>query len=161
MLFEDWTVVCYDSSLHVLWTKQVAHKTFDLDHLVQYYHIHSAAIHIAPLQLRDDMSEGVVVVGASMRRRDGLVHPDGSQITTEEMMLRRLSEDTLSDAEAISRLEHFSIFALDGFTGHVIWKHDGMEVRVEQYSRSLPQHAYTLDLKVILSLAIKSLNLNV
>jgi hypothetical protein len=148
VLYEDWTVLCYDSSLHLMWSKEVAHKTFDLDRLNQYYHIHSAAIDIAPLQLRDDLSDGVVIVGASMKRREGLTHPDGTTMEPVDVYLHRNSDGTLLDPEAVSKLEHFSIFALDGFSGHVIWKHDGMEVRAEQYSRSLPQHAYTLDLKV-------------
>jgi hypothetical protein len=148
VLYEDWTVLCYDSSLHLMWSKEVAHKTFDLDRLNQYYHIHSAAIDIAPLQLRDDLSDGVVIVGASMKRREGLTHPDGTAMEPVDVYLHRNSDGTLLDPEAVAKLEHFSIFALDGFSGHVIWKHDGMEVRAEQYSRSLPQHAYTLDLKV-------------
>lgn len=49
------------------------------------------------------------------------------------------------EMEARAKLEHFSLFALNGHNGHVIWKHDGLEVKAEQYTKSLPQHAYKLE----------------
>jgi hypothetical protein len=145
VLFEDWSVICYDSSLHILWSKEVAHKTFDLEHWIKYFRLSHAAIYIAPLALTDESSEGVVIVGGAMSRRNTL---DGVSITSEDIQLRRLSDGTIADADALAKLAHFSLFALDSFSGHVLWKHDGMEVKAEQFSRSLPQHAYTLDLKV-------------
>ena len=148
VVYEDWTVLCYDSSLHLMWTKEVAHKTFDVDHLIKYYKIHTASLYIAPLQIRDDASPGTVIVGASMTRRSAMA---GVTQESELITLRRLSEGTHPDSEAVAKLGHFSIFALDSFSGHVLWKHDGTEIRSEQYSRSLPQHAYTLNLKDLMT----------
>jgi hypothetical protein len=31
---EDWTVICYDSQLNVLWEKAVAHKTHEMDSMI-------------------------------------------------------------------------------------------------------------------------------
>ena len=146
VVLEDWTVICYDSSLHMLWSKQVAHKSFDLDHLIQYFKISTVSVYITPLQLHSDSSTGTVIVGASMSRRNAMT------AATEEVQvtLRRLADGSHPEAEAASKLAHFSMFALDSFSGHILWKHDGTELRSEQYSRSLPQHAYTLDLKVLI-----------
>lgn len=148
VVFEDWTVICYDSSLRALWTKQVAHKTFDLDHLIKFFRINTAAIHIVPLQLKDEASAGTVIVGASMVRRDALA---GVSMESEQRILRSLAEGTHPEIEALAKLSHFSVFALDSNSGHVLWKHDGMELRAEQFSRSLPQHAYSLDVKDLMT----------
>eukprot|EP01034_Spumella_vulgaris_P039395 gene39395-48687_t len=48
----------------------------------------------------------------------------------------------MTDTAAEAVLEHFNVYALEGRTGHVLWKHDGVEVVSEQ-SQSLPQHAYS------------------
>ena len=45
-----------------------------------------------------------------------------------------------------SKLEHFSVYAMDAADGVILWRHDGVEVHAEQYVKSLPQHAYKLDL---------------
>lgn len=148
VVFEDWTVICYDSSLRVLWSKQVAHNTFDLDHLIKFYRVDTAAIDIVPLQLKDDAATGTVIVGASMVRRDALA---GVSRESDERILRSLAEGTHPEVEALAKLSHFSVFALDSRLGHVLWKHDGMEMRAEQFSRSLPQHAYTLDVKDLMT----------
>jgi hypothetical protein len=59
------------------------------------------------------------------------------------------SNDTLSpehpDINLRSTLEHFSVYALDATSGHVLWRHDGLDVRPEQFIKALPQHAYKLD----------------
>jgi len=50
-------------------------------------------------------------------------------------------------------LAHFSLYAIDAVDGHIIWRHDGAEVRAEQYVRSLPQHAYKLDVRDLMSMS--------
>jgi len=157
VVYEDWTVACYDSALHLLWTKEVGHHSFELDHLIKYFRINSAAVYIAPLKLSDGASSGTVIVGASMARRSALA---GVKTASEDMVMRSLQEGTHPQAEALAKLSHFSVFALDSDTGHVLWKHDGMEVRSEQYSRSLPQHAYTLDLKDLMAKTHHSAGIN-
>ncbi len=43
-------------------------------------------------------------------------------------------------------LEHFTVYALDGKTGGVLWQHDGSEgTGGERLAASLPLHAYTYD----------------
>ena len=157
VVYEDWTVSCYDSSLHILWTKEVGHNSFELNHLIKFFRINMASIYIAPLQLHGESSPGTVIVGASMARRSAL---DGVTTESEDIVMRSLREGTHPQAEALAKLSHFSVFALDSVTGHVLWKHDGMEVRSEQYSRSLPQHAYTLDLKDLMSKTHHSAGIN-
>ena len=148
VVYEDWTVECYDSTLQLLWSKEVGHNTFEIDHFIKFFRINSASVYIAPLQLHTEASTGTVIVGASMTRRSAL---SGVTTESEEVVMRSLREGTHPQAEALAKLSHFSVFALDSLTGRVLWKHDGMEVRPEQYSRSLPQHAYTLDLKDLMA----------
>jgi len=152
VVFEDWTVHCYDSSLHLMWEKAVAHKTFDIEHLIKDFRIHDASVYIAPLQLKDDASSGVVLVGARMTRRHTTFEV-GEEVDATIENVSNADEDAESrnEANAAAKLSHFSVFALDASSGHVEWKHDGLELRTEQYSRSLPQHAYSLDLKDLMT----------
>ena len=50
-----------------------------------------------------------------------------------------------------SKLEHFSVYAMNAVDGVIVWRHDGVEVHAEQYVKSLPQHAYKLDLQDLAS----------
>lgn len=63
-----------------------------------------------------------------------------------------LMDDTAqSEMDIKSKLEHFTMYALDAVSGHVLWRHDGLEVKPEQYVRSLPQLAFQLDLQDLMT----------
>ena len=49
------------------------------------------------------------------------------------------------EMKARARFGHFNMHALDARDGSVLWKHDGFDVKTEQYSKSLPQFAFKLD----------------
>jgi len=136
---EDWTVTCFDSNLNVLWEKAVAHKTHELDTLIDKFSIDEVSVFLAPLSIAEG-STGMVIVGASMSLRDD------TEVDIEFGL--DMNEDANKehpDMHARAMLEHFSVYALDASTGHVLWRHDGLDVRPEQFIRSLPQHAYELD----------------
>ena len=148
---EDWTVSCYDISLKLLWEKAVAHKSHEMASMAEYFHIDEVAVYLAPLGLEEG-SSGAVIVGASMVPRD--VEKFENRIRVEQGLgigeKGGLQEHP--DMQMRAKLEHFSLYALDSKDGHVIWRHDGSEVKAEQYVRSLPQHAYKLDVN---ELAVK------
>ena len=138
---EDLTVLCYDEMLHLLWQKQVAHKAFEIDVLGNRFYVEQVAVIVSPLSLREGHF-GTVIVGVSLK-----VKPE-----YEDMFKLEEGIDMSADGgkehpemEMRNKLEHFSVFALDAHTGHVIWKHDGNDVKAEQYTKSLPQHAYKLE----------------
>lgn len=163
IVYEDWMVQCFDSSLQLLWEKEVGHHSLELDVLIKYYKIHDVSVYIAPLQIKDDASSGIIVVGASMSRRTDSV----GQLIVDDVAIVVNSNDAINSTDiridavnpdkehpamhAQAKLEHFNVYALDAVDGHVLWKYDGLDVRPEQFSKSLPQHAYSLDLKDLMT----------
>ncbi len=148
---EDWTVVCYDSSLKVLWEKAVAHKTHELQLLADKYYIDDISVRVLPLSIKKD-AYGVIFVGASMRPiggKEGNHVGDSSHISVHiehGMDYKEDGEEVHKDMKSQASLEHFNIYALDAKDGHVIWRHDGFDsLKPEQFSASLPQHAFRLD----------------
>lgn len=148
---EDWTVVCYDSSLKMLWEKAVAHKTHEMQLLADKYYIDDISITVLPLSIKKD-AYGVIFVGASMRPFGG---SDGTHVgdSHHASVLIEHGLDYGEDGNKVHKdmksqasLEHFNIYALDAKDGHVIWRHDGFDsLKPEQFSASLPQHAFRLD----------------
>ena len=148
---EDWTVVCYDSSLKVLWEKAVAHKTHDMQLLAEKYYIDDISVTVLPLSIKKD-AYGVIFVGASMRpigSIDGTHIGDSHHASVHIEHGLEYGEDgnqVHKDMKSQASLEHFNIYALDANDGHVIWRHDGSDsLKPEQFSASLPQHAFRLD----------------
>ena len=139
---EDWTVSCYDASLNLLWEKAVAHKTHELDTMIDKFRIDEVSVMIAPVGIHDG-SAGVVVVGASMALRDEEAHR-GIRVEHEEDMGSSGDEEH-PDMHARASLEHFSVYALDAASGHVLWLHDGLEMKPEEFVKSLPMTALKLD----------------
>ncbi len=166
---EDLTVTCYDYALNVLWEKAVAHKSHAIPAHIATFTTHEVSVLISPLDLEagteggsgskgkeSSTGGGLVIVGVSMKMRSG----DNENVNEglgagfeveEELDLDKGGDDIEEgvdlEARARSGLEHFSMYALRGNSGTVIWKHDGMDVRPEQYTKSLPQHAYMLDVQ--------------
>jgi hypothetical protein len=140
---EDFTVSCFDASLNLLWEKSVAHKSHHLEYVIAHYAIEEAAVFITPINLSDDPTgPGVVIVGASLKEK---VLEDEPQVTVEKNFNGEDGDVEHPENVVRAMLEHFSIYALDASNGHIVWMHDGSDVRQEQYTRSLPHQAYTLD----------------
>ncbi len=146
---EDWTVTCYDARFTFLWEKAVAHNTLQIEKYIDYFAISSVSVFIAPFSLTSN-SSGVVVVGANMKPR-----VETFDINSIKYELGIDSNENVDEnhptMKALSSLGHFSIYALESSTGHVIWKHDGTEMKSDQFTKSLPQHAYTLDVNDLMS----------
>ena len=138
---EDLSVLCYDEELNLIWEKAVAHKAFEIDEMIDKFTVEQASIIVSPLSLKEGVY-GAVIVGVSLRLKDQ--YEDLFKVE-EGINMSENGPKEHPEMEARAKLEHFSVFALDAHTGHVIWKHDGLEVRAEQYTKSLPQHAYRLD----------------
>lgn len=143
---EDFTVFCYDASLTLLWEKSIAHKSHQLDYVINHYTVDEAAVFITPLNLKNvEDGPGAVVVGASLRMKDSA---EGETIPSLVEAGFDMGEDGDIEHPEIkirSMLEHFSVYALDAMEGHIVWRHDGSDVKAEQYTRSLPHQAYHLD----------------
>lgn len=135
---EDFTVYCYDSSLNLLWEKALAHKAHELEYVTSHYAIEEASVFISPLNVQDEASgPGTIVVGASLKlRADAAPEP-----RVEGGMAGEDGDVEHPEIKIRAMLEHFSVYALDSKEGHIIWQHDGSDVRQEQYSRSLPTEA--------------------
>lgn len=140
VVLEDWSVICYDATLKVLWEKAVAHKTHELDTMIDKFRIDQVAVMIAPISIREGVS-GVVVVGANMALREA--HED-IRVEHESEQMHSGDEDH-PEMHARASLEHFSLYALDASNGHVVWLHDGLEMKPEDFVKSLPMNALRLD----------------
>ena len=138
---DDLTVLCYDESLQLLWQKAVAHKAYEIDGMIDKFTIDQIAVLVSPLSIKEG-TVGVIVIGVSMELK---AEYENSFKIEEGIDMSEIGAKEHPEMEIRSKLEHFSVFALDAHTGHVIWKHDGLEVRAEQYTMSLPQHAYKLE----------------
>jgi hypothetical protein len=158
VLFEDWTVKCFDNKLQLKWEKLVSHAIHEHDNAMTYFSMDEVGIHIAPLSLQEDAPPGLVIIGASMKMKEEYV-----------TNLLRMEEGTLMFEsgskehpfmELRSKYEHFSLYALEASSGKILWKHDGQDVRPEQYVRSLPQQAFKLNINDIMSQAHHAPGLN-
>jgi len=144
---EDWTVSLFNAKLESLWEKSLSHKMYDMVGISDMFEISDISVVISPISLNHDNSStpsmGTVIIGASMKVRDSAatqVHVELGLNDTDSH-----APGSVGDPGVRSHLEHYTVYALDGHDGAVIWRHDGTEVRAEQFSRSLPQHAYRLD----------------
>lgn len=102
-----------------MWEKAVAHKTHEIDMIINKYMVDDVAITISPISLQEG-SSGMIVVGASMSIRNETVN----QVSVEHGL--DLNEDGAvehSDLNLRSALEHFSVYALNAANGHVLWRH--------------------------------------
>lgn len=143
---EDFTVSCYDASLSLLWEKSVAHKSHQLDYVINHYTVDEAAIFTTPLNLQnDEKGPGAIIIGASLRMKDSAEGVTPPSLIEAGFDMNEDGDIEHPEMKIRSMLEHFSVFALDAKEGHVIWRHDGSDVKEEQYTRSLPYQAYHLD----------------
>lgn len=144
VLRNDLSVLCLDYSLNLLWEKQLAHKLHDIPGLLEHYDVHDVHIRILPLTINEGFNDGSIIIGLSMLPRDA-----NSEVRIKlESGLFSTDPNEASKHVGInvqSQLQHFTVYALDAHNGTVIWKHDGVDVKPEQYIRSLPQHAFKLN----------------
>ncbi|CBN74487.1 aldehyde dehydrogenase, putative [Ectocarpus siliculosus] len=152
---EDSSVTCFNHQLGRLWTTSLAHEGSSSGEGGSFV-IDQVAITVAhSVRKLDDRGrpkpgtgEGLIVVGISMRHRDGRFHhsragrdPSGGSpvdgadplgvhveafVEGEEDSRDTVEEEKMSEEEKGRRAaEHFSLFALDGETGEVRWSHGG------------------------------------
>ena len=147
-LQKDLTISCFDSTLKLLWNKQLAHKLHDIQGLLTHYNIQNIAIHAIPISITQN-SDSLVVIGFNMIPNN---IDSESRIRLEQGM--GSSEDGSSEGNKTehigidiqSQLDHFTIYALNASDGSIIWRHDGIDMKPEQYIRSLPMNALKLGL---------------
>ena len=125
----------------MLWEKQVAHNSLDIDNIIDKFSIDQIDLIVSPISLRKD-SMGAIILGVSMKVRSEY---ENLFKIERGIDMSEIGEKDHPEMEARSKLEHFNIFALDAHTGHIIWRHDGHELRSEQYTKSLPEHAFKLE----------------
>lgn len=138
---------CYDRKLNILWEKTIAHKLHEISGLLSHYNVYDSAIHMVPLSIAEG-STGLVVVGLSMKPREA----NSEARIRLEQGLQPDKPNEHNDINIQSQLEHFSVYALNASDGNILWRHDGVDVRPEQYVRSLPLHARKVDLMSDLAL---------
>lgn len=165
VVLEDWTVVCYNHKLNILWEKEVGHFSMDIAKMRDMFKIREVSVYISPIDIVSDEqgqgeSEGeaaplkhfgLVVIGASMGyRADDEVSGNSTTNNAHDFENVRTEHGLLMDEDGDSehgdlhrkiQLDHFSMFALSARSGKVIWKHDGTEMQAEQFTKSLPQHS--------------------
>jgi hypothetical protein len=136
---EDTSITCFDAKLNTLWQSGIF-RQLRVGNVLGKFRADDVAISILPLSL-DEGSSGVVIVGASMSLRHGEDHFK----VEKGMNLHEDGDQEHPEIRAKALLEHFNVHAFDAHSGRLIWSHGGFDVRVEQYSKSLPQFAFRLD----------------
>lgn len=146
---EDWTVLCFTSTLEPLWEKSIFHKSHEMTDFVDKFTIQDISIFLTPINVANGTS-GMVVVGASMGLKEGVDVEEESVEVKHDLGVstpvgHKKGHPKNIDLELRATLEHYSVYALDAHDGSIVWQHDGSEVRAEQYTRSLPQHMYKME----------------
>jgi hypothetical protein len=141
---EDWTVSCYDSKLELLWERGVSHQTaHDLENILEKYEMVETSVYITPHDVQANES-GTVFVGTRVRLNDATA----SNVRIEGFSGMHTSGDKEHpDMKLRGELEHFTVHALDGHTGKILWMHDGSEEKSEDFKKSLPHQAMRLEAK--------------
>ncbi|CAM9313895.1 unnamed protein product, partial [Phaeothamnion confervicola] len=150
---EDWTVQCYDHNLVLLWERPLEHGTSAGAGAVESYAMEEAAVVLTSTRADSEGSgstsgvgSGLVVVGASMSRAaiTGAGSGAGTAVAggVDALGIRLESfaegreeeagrEAAIDAAERGDQTEgHFTMFALDGATGEVVWTRDNATVTV-------------------------------
>lgn len=142
VLREDWTVACYDHNLALLWERGLSHrKAHDLDNIMSKYDIAEASLLVSSLHLGEE-STGTVFVGIRVRLND----ETATNVLVEGVDGMHASGDAEhEDMRIRGELEHFTVHALDGHTGKIMWMHDGSEGRAEELKKALPQHLLKME----------------
>uniref|UniRef100_A0A6U4M9Z2 FG-GAP repeat-containing protein n=2 Tax=Hemiselmis andersenii TaxID=464988 RepID=A0A6U4M9Z2_HEMAN len=164
VLLQDWTVMCFDHHLKLLWESNPVKAK------VSAAHHREATISVTPTQLRP-YDQGLVIVGGSMEyddhrrlhRRKPKKTPaaedkKGHDTTGARDRIKAMlglevdhhGEDqwTEDHDELEETLEHFNYFAFDGKRGALRWRHrPGDFVALgHDHEMTVPQHNYKLEL---------------
>jgi hypothetical protein len=167
VLLQDWTVMCFDHHLKLLWESNPVKAK------VSQAHHREATISITPTQLRP-YDQGLVVVGGSMEYDDHRrLHrrkpkkdpkskdkkPDYERSSVRNRIKAMLGlplemtpdndEDWKEDKDELEEiLEHFNYFAFDGKRGALRWRHkaDDFVPLAHDHEVTVPQHNYKLEL---------------
>jgi hypothetical protein len=114
--------------------------------------IDEVSVYLTPVALTEDVT-GLVIVGGSMRLRDPAAAEEAIHVEEGLGSAGETGDKEHPEMQQRAALEHFSMYALDAKTGHVVWRHDGLDVHPGQYIRGLPQHAYNLDIHDLMTKA--------
>jgi len=107
VLASDWTVVCLDHELRLLWKSQPIKHTEDT------IHIREAAILVSPISIQKG-DTGSVIVGGRMF---------STQKPQESFKRMRRGEKPEDEEKLIESLGHYTTFALEGRSGELRWQH--------------------------------------
>eukprot|EP00953_Heterococcus_sp_UTEX-ZZ885_P009695 5692-Heterococcus_DN1.PRE.3 len=110
---DDWTVLCYNANLTLLWQRTLDH--YDTDAVIhasaaeqhdRSFAINQVAVTISPYAVTAGDS-GVVIVGGTMRLRHNAA----------------AAADGAAEQHTKAAAEHFSLYAMEGLTGAERWRH--------------------------------------
>ncbi|DBA75927.1 TPA: hypothetical protein ACH3X2_008986 [Trebouxia sp. C0005] len=149
----NWQVLCLDHNLKLRWETTIlggAHH--------KHARVREVAIHISNYTMRRE-DRGSVVVGGSIEMGDLTEEdPFSDELDIEQELARLLhsgkKEDELqdldreTDTKGVDISRHFSMYAFDGGTGNLRWKHEGEDFHkdaAELQDRTVPQHNHRLD----------------
>ena len=149
----DLSVLCFDSTLKLLWKKQLAHKLHDVPGLLDHYQVQDVYIRLLPLVIKENHNSGSIILGLSMKpvdlysetriKLESGLSPSSSSSSSSDKDKGKENPET-ADINIQSKLQHFNVYALNANNGDLIWRHDGIDVKPEQYIRTLPQNAFKL-----------------
>jgi len=124
VLLDNWTVLCYDNNLRLLW-ERVIQNTTDLH---ADYYMKSASLLVTSTQVsRGD--RGLIIVGASYAHRSyddqKPVRPFEDLEGGAEHPAKRVRAhvDAKNAATAVDNMTHFSTYGLSGQDGTIRWHH--------------------------------------
>jgi hypothetical protein len=105
------------------------------------YDITEASLLVSSLHLGEEAT-GTVFVGIRVRLND----ETATNVQIEGSDGMHISGDSEhEDMRIRGELEHFTVHALDGHTGKIMWMHDGSEGPAEELKKSLPQHMLKME----------------
>jgi hypothetical protein len=133
---DDWTVLCYNANLTLLWQRSLDH--YDTDAVIhasateqhdRSFAINQVAVTISPYAVTAGDS-GVVIAGGTMRQR----HTAAAA-----------ADDGAAEQHTKAAAEHFSLYAMEGLTGAERWRHSSSSDSTDSsscldYNESLLRH---------------------
>jgi hypothetical protein len=131
---DDWTVLCYNANLTVLWQRTLDHYDRDVpidataaERHPRLFAINQVAVTVLPYAVTAG-DTGVVIVGGTLRQR----HADAAA-------------DSTARQHAKAAAQHFALYAMEGLTGAERWRHTSSSSNSNsssclQFSESLLRH---------------------
>ncbi|XP_072024501.1 uncharacterized protein [Amphiura filiformis] len=120
VLTSDWTVLCFDHQLQLLWETQLMNIQQDR------YYIRDVAMTVVSHKLKSD-DRGVIIIGASIgdkfHRVTTLKHEHKKKQEVKDPLKDDFDDLVDEDEEPPVDVNHFSTFALNGQDGSIRWHH--------------------------------------